>query len=297
MHHNKGKILFIAHNLTASGGIESVSRMIVEDRSLFGIAKVIDLNRKVNSGFHRYFSRLQIFPKVIQIFFLIVFGGYSRILVSHVAVAHRLLLMTRRIRILILCHGGEVWQNTKLRKLASEDRISWVAVSEFTKKQMENFVSHETCFANDIGNLHLTSPLFSKYKSEPLNKIPLTFMCVSRLDRTSRYKGVDTAIRIFSQIVSEYPNARLAIVGTGNDQQYYSQLINDLGIAEKVKLKGYLTLPRLLDEYLQSQFFLLPGRPTITPQRSEGEGFGIVFIEASFFGAIPIGGLGDGADR
>jgi phosphatidylinositol alpha-1,6-mannosyltransferase len=40
----------------------------------------------------------------------------------------------------------------------------------------------------------------------------------------------------------------------------------------------------------------LPGRPTITVERSEGEGFGIVFIEASFFGCIPIGGLGDGAE-
>ena len=298
------KILFIAHNLTSSGGIESVSRMIVEDQSLLGITKVINLNRKVKSGILRLFSRVAIIPQLLQLFSLITFRRYSRVLVSHVAVAQLLLLIPRKIQILVLCHGGEVWQNEKLRKLASNQRVSWLAVSGFTKKRMEDFVRHENGFdyesragfVNEIGKLRLTSPLFSDDDIQLFRKTPLTFLCVSRLDKTSRYKGVDTAIKIFSQIVSQYPHAKLSIVGTGNDQRYYSQLINNLGLDGSIKLLGYLSFDDLVREYLRSQFFLLPGRPTITVERSEGEGFGIVFIEASFFGCIPIGGLGDGAE-
>jgi glycosyltransferase involved in cell wall biosynthesis len=215
-----------------------------------------------------------------------------------------LLLIPRKIQILVLCHGGEVWHNETLRKLASDQRLSWLAVSDFTKNRMEDFVHYENGFdhesrkgfVNEIGKLRLTSPLFSDDDIQSFSKTPLTFLCVSRLDKTSRYKGVDTAIKIFSQIVTKYPDAKLSIVGTGNDQRYYSQLINNLGHEESIKLLGYLSFDDLLREYLQSQFFLLPGRPTITAKRSEGEGFGIVFIEASFFGCIPIGGLGDGAE-
>lgn len=292
----KGRVLFIAHNLTSSGGIESVSRMIADNQIMYGIVKIIDLDRKVNNGFGRYLSRLKVLPKFFQILIHIRLFKVSVVLVSHVAIAQILHPIFRRTKILVLCHGGEVWQNKKLAKLAASPYIYWLAVSEFTKCKMKQIALPKTKFTNEISNLHLTSPLFRNINSITYEKIPYSFLCVSRLDKSSRYKGVDSAIQIFSRIVTNFPKAKLCIVGIGNDQKYYSQLISELKLENCVEMKGFLTLEKLQEEYLKSQFFLLPGRPTITPKISEGEGFGIVFIEASFFGAIPIGGLGDGAE-
>ena len=296
MRKQKNGIIFIAQNLTAPGGIESVSRMIVENLSLYGITQVVDLNRKVKTGVIRYLSRISSLPQIFQIIFLVSFRNYSRIMISHVAIAKFLLIISRKTRILILCHGGEVWQNKKLLKLASEKRITWVAVSQFTKKKMEEFVGQQRVFANEIRLLRLSSPIFSYDTKSSFRKAPLSFLCVSRLDKTSRYKGVDTAIQIFNSILLKHPSARLTIVGAGNDIKYYSELISRLDLEKSICLKGYLTQEELAEEYLRNQFFLLPGRPTISRVKSEGEGFGIVFIEASYFGAIPIGGIGDGAE-
>jgi phosphatidylinositol alpha-1,6-mannosyltransferase len=96
-------------------------------------------------------------------------------------------------------------------------------------------------------------------------------LSVGRLDAREAYKGHDTVIRALGLLRTRLPGACYRIVGEGDDRRRLQDLCAREGVAQRVSFEGRVDDARLAGIYAGSDVFVMP---------SEGEGFGIVFIEA-----------------
>ena len=111
---------------------------------------------------------------------------------------------------------------------------------------------------------------------KPTNIIPkkekkLTLLYVSRL---VKMKGIEDAIKIFSEVVKKVPDAKFWIVGSG-EENYVKKLhtlVKELQLESAVTFFGYVSEKKKIKLYQKSHFFL---------HTSVREGFGLVVIEAN----------------
>ena len=71
-------------------------------------------------------------------------------------------------------------------------------------------------------------------------------------------KGLATALRAFAQFHHTHSHARFSIAGEGPMKGQVQSLAAELGIAEAVDLRGFLTQPELAQLYAESHIFLHP---------------------------------------
>lgn len=104
--------------------------------------------------------------------------------------------------------------------------------------------------------------------------------------RLEPLKGPQYLIEAFPQVLRNYPNAQLVIIGNGNGAytDALQRLANELGISMYVKFVGYIPNQALPQWYRAADVFVLP---------SIHEGFGVVCVEAMACG-IPLVGTNTG---
>ncbi|MEE9094709.1 glycosyltransferase family 4 protein [Arthrobacter nitrophenolicus] len=111
-------------------------------------------------------------------------------------------------------------------------------------------------------------------------------LCVRRLERRM---GIHVLLDAWAQVVSAVPEARLSIVGTGNEELRLKEQSSRLGLADSVEFKGRLSDSKLAELYQDSMLTVVP---TISL-----EGFGLIALESLATGTPPIvtdcGGLPD----
>lgn len=94
-------------------------------------------------------------------------------------------------------------------------------------------------------------------------------------------KAPDVLIKAFKQVVENYPEARLTIVGDGREKAFLKKLAKDLGIESNVEFLGHLPSPLAVREKLiESPYFVLPSR---------GEGLPRAMIEAMACSRLCVG--------
>jgi phosphatidylinositol alpha-1,6-mannosyltransferase len=120
-------------------------------------------------------------------------------------------------------------------------------------------------------------------------------LTVARLDAADAYKGVDTLILAWPLVLAQRPQAELIVVGDGNDRQRLEAMADVLGIESRVRFLGRVSDGALRRAYASAQIFALPGRHSAGVV-AEGEGFGLVFIEAGAAGLPVVAGRGAGTD-
>lgn len=100
---------------------------------------------------------------------------------------------------------------------------------------------------------------------------------LTSVGQLSPHKGHDNAIRAFSMISRDYPNARLLIAGGGNVDMvdYYKSIANECGVGDKVNIPG-VQLGNIQEIYKATDLTL-----SLT---KVGEGFGLVPYESSLLG-------------
>lgn len=99
---------------------------------------------------------------------------------------------------------------------------------------------------------------------------PLVLM-VGRLVAAERYKGHDQVIEAWPVVRARVPDARLCIVGGGDDRERLRAKAAALGLADAVEFTGYVSDDQRAALYERAWVFALP---------SQGEGFGLVYLEA-----------------
>jgi len=99
-----------------------------------------------------------------------------------------------------------------------------------------------------------------------------------------------------ANLVTREVDARLRIVGDGPDRARLESIARLLRIDDRVAFEGRLTDEELAAVYADATLFAMPARNRLEPT-PEGEGFGLVYLEAGARGLPVIAGRGAGADE
>lgn len=110
-----------------------------------------------------------------------------------------------------------------------------------------------------------------------------TVMLVT-VGRLIKKKGLEYSIKAVAQLLQKYPNLHYTIVGPGELYDSLQQLIQDLGVAHNISLKGYAPLDQVISFLQNSDIFILS---SITDDCGDQEGIPNVLKEAMACG-LPV---------
>ncbi|MDB5200776.1 MAG: glycosyltransferase family 4 protein [Ferruginibacter sp.] len=198
-------------------------------------------------------------------------------------------------RVVLLAHGIEVWGPLNRRQkmmLRCCDEI--VSVSAFTSNKIiaQQILPANKCrvlnncldpFLPLRKNVSVPQELYKKYSLEKGDQVLFT---LSRLSATERYKGYDRVIDALVQIGR--PNIKYLLAGSYDtvEKKYLDEKIAANGLQQQVILAGFVPDEQLAAHFLLGDAYVMP---------SSKEGFGIVFIEAMYYGLPVVAGNADGS--
>lgn len=104
----------------------------------------------------------------------------------------------------------------------------------------------------------------------PRPEIRRKFACIV-VGRLVSDKGIDLAIRAIKNVVLQYPEISLDIVGEGKERECLEKLVEELGIQDRIFFRGALRGGALGEAYASCSIALIPSR--------WAEPFGIVALE------------------
>lgn len=181
---------------------------------------------------------------------------------------------------ILVLHGTEAWHKVgSLDRLASRRAARIVATTEYTAQEFSkhNGVSLERF---RIIPLAITDTATDRLSAVDAGA-GLKVLTVSRLNRYTRYKGIDELIEALARVRTVNASISLTIVGDGDDVPRLRSRVAVLGLTDQVSFRGAVTDSELAHLYRECDVFAMP---------SKGEGFGIVFLEAMRQGKPCIGG-------
>lgn len=199
-----------------------------------------------------------------------------------------------RVPLAVAAHGIEVWSPLPRvrRAVLRRARQVW-SVSRATDEQL---VVQQQVHPDRIRRLVV--PVADRFLQAPERKRSLTappiVLTVARLTRRNAYKGVDKLLAAWPDVVNAEPQARLVVVGDGDNR---AALESSLASSTRVSVDfiGLVDDDVLAKRYESASVFALPGRQRLHPALPEGEGFGLVFLEAGAFGLPVVAGDAGGA--
>lgn len=103
---------------------------------------------------------------------------------------------------------------------------------------------------------------------------------VGQLFSFHRFKNFELLLRSFAGVSERHPNWELWVVGGGDELPTYHRLAQRLGVGERVRFFG--SIPdslKLAEIYSKASILVLP---------SSFESFGLVVVEGTLFGVLPI---------
>lgn len=197
-------------------------------------------------------------------------------------------LLKPRLQYFVVAHGIDVWRPySTLERLCLLRATRVLCISEYTRRQMQRF-----CPQLDPAKLlvvpNTLDPYFAPVDTPPSTIPPVghpRLLSVSRIATTDTYKGVDTLIEAMPLVRREFPEARLRIVGGGDDLDRLRDLARSHAVADAVDFTGIIGDDALRAEYAACDLFALPSRK---------EGFGLVFLEAMTYGKPCLGARAGG---
>lgn len=215
-------------------------------------------------------------------------SGASEILCGHVAqapVAWAASWLRPGLRYFIIAHGIEVWRPfTFLERRALKRAHRILCVSDFTRREI---LKH--CPLPDerlIVVPNALDPHLDAVQSAPGGRATTKrIITVSRLSKADNYKGVDHLIQALPAILARDPDARLRIVGRGDDSSRLQNLARSTGVGAAVEFAGFVPDGTLAKELAAANVFALP---------SLKEGFGLVYLEAMAQGVPCLGARAGG---
>ena len=308
----KHKTLFLTLRVfSATGGIERVCR--IAGKALYelglqygGLVNVFAMYGKADDGNrNNYFPQLVFTPfngnKIRFVRQAFLEGRKCKVvMMSHInllIVGYLIKFFRPSVKLVLLAHGIEVWKplrGWKKKMLRRCDLI--LPVSHFTKEKMkalfglpeEKFIVLNNCL-DPFMELPLQKEknpsLLERYK---IKKEQLVLLTVSRMADTEQYKGYDKVLQVLPALVNAHKDIRYLLVGKydAKEKQRLDAIIRELNLGHVVVFTGLVPDEELAAHFNLGDIFIMP---------SEKEGFGIVFIEAMFYGIPVIAGNIDGS--
>jgi phosphatidylinositol alpha-1,6-mannosyltransferase len=173
-------------------------------------------------------------------------------------------------------HGVEAWSEAGPVIRRSVRLMSLISVaSRFTRGKFLNWSNVDPhlvkILPNAVGESFKPGPVPEELKARLSLSNAKVLLTVGRLAAVEAYKGQDRVIRALPAIISEVPDVMYLIVGEGDDQPRLQSLAASLSVEAHVQFLGRVDDEELVALYRLANLFVMP---------SEGEGFGIVYLEA-----------------
>jgi glycosyltransferase involved in cell wall biosynthesis len=190
----------------------------------------------------------------------------------------------------LVVHGVEVWHPLSFFKNRGLQKVQKIlTVSRFTMEKMQSIHGVSpgklVYFPNCIDPFYIQMPLLpvaTWNRHWRLDTSRTYLLTVTRLAHTEAAKGYDDVIRLLPQLAAEIPNISYLLAGKADEAEYQRirALAESLGVNDRVLLPGFVPAESLPAIYHFADCFVLP---------STKEGFGIVFLEAAWWGCPIIG--------
>lgn len=222
------------------------------------------------------------------------------VILSHVnllIVGYLIKFVRPSTKLVLIAHGIEVWDplpGWKKYMLSKFDLF--LPVSHFTMNKMvslHGLPANKFSVFNNCLEPFLEKPLsrgknaalLERYGLRKEDRILLT---VSRMADSEQYKGYDRVLLALPELIVDHPDLRYLLVGKydENEKKRLDEMIATLGLARIVVFAGFVKDEEMAAHFNLGDLFIMP---------SEKEGFGIVFIEAMFYGLPVIAGNKDGS--
>ena len=176
-------------------------------------------------------------------------------------------LMASGVPVTTFLLGVECWKPLTRRDRSLLSRSGQLLpISRWTR---DKFVAANPSFsASTMTVCPLGVPAAASTDITPVNGRALI---VGRLWSEERYKGHDLLIDVWPAVQRACPHAELMIVGDGDDRPRLETRVREAGLSAAIHFAGLVSQDALRRHFMESQVFVLP---------SEGEGFGLVFLEA-----------------
>ena len=200
-------------------------------------------------------------------------------------------------KIMLLAHGIEIWGRLSIMKqkmLVGCDKI--ICVSRFTA---DKIIKNHQLPSTEISVLHncidpflpLPEIDYADYKLREkynIKNTDIVLMTLTRLTARDRYKGYDVVLKAMVALVQKNIKIKYLLAGGYSiaEKKFIDNIIQKYGLAKNVVLTGYIPEDELTAHFSMADIYVMP---------STKEGFGIVFIEAMYYGLPVIAGNKDGS--
>lgn len=201
------------------------------------------------------------------------------------------------VKLILFAHGIEVWRplgRIKRKMLHTCDEI--ISVSNFTRRKIEELhhVPPEKCrVLNNCLDPLLPLPFVGARDSGLMKKYTIArgakvLFSLTRLSSRERYKGYDRVMEAIARIKARGTQIHYILAGKydAEEKLYIDSLIKKLGLEDNISLPGYIEESLVARHFAMADMYIMP---------SIKEGFGIVFIEAMYYGLPVIAGNMDGS--
>ena len=206
------------------------------------------------------------------------------VIAAHIGVAPVAQIIEKYTKIpyWLVLHGIEVWGDLPpVKGRALRGAAQYVALTRFTLEA--TIVRHAL---GQPAAVLLPPPLAVRARPASSSSPAATpvVLTVGRLAAAERYKGHDVMLEAWPAVQRRVPGAEYWIVGDGDDRTRLEARAQELGVAGSVRFSGTLSGDRLSEAYERCSIFAMPARTELNGDVPEGEGFGIVFLEAMAHG-------------
>ena len=181
-----------------------------------------------------------------------------------------------RVPVIAFVYADEVSEKPRLARWSLRAATVVLAISE-----------HAAGLARAVGVPHEKIRIIHPGVTLPISEVrehswAATVLIVARL--VDEYKGHDVLLRAIRLLEERVPLIRLPIVGDGPLRPSLEQLAREIGVEGRVIFHGRVSASELEALYESCDLFVMPSRLS---DSGGGEGFGIVYMEASAHG-LPV---------
>jgi len=299
------KTLFLTFRIfSAMGGIERVCRIF--GKSLYEMQDHKEANVSIYS---MYDTADQIDERYFPSSIFKAFGvGRNRfvmesirkgiksdiVIISHInllPVAFAIKLCSPKTKLVLVAHGIEVWKRFNFIKRIMLGRFDVILpVSRFTGNKLARLnglpEKRFTVLNNCLDPFLL--PAVHGPKDDVLMKRygfkeeDIVLMTITRLSSKEKYKNCDKVLETMQRLSVECPQLKYLLVGAYDIEEKIriEKISSEMGLGGSVVITGFIPDVEFPLHYNIADIFIM---------LSEREGFGIVFIEAMYYGKPVIG--------
>ena len=190
---------------------------------------------------------------------------------------------------LVTVHGGDIFGLRQAAVVAAKKRVlrtaaAVTAVSRAIADEITRLVPGAGLLVVPMG---VDSSRFSGAAAGAVRqRFGVNGKFVLFAGRLSEKKGVRYLLDAMPAVINRFPDAKLVIAGSGEEEERLRAQCHSLGLGGNVIFAGAVPNSELAGFYADADVFV---GPSVTARGGDTEGFGLTFVEAGMSGCILIG--------